>query len=156
MGATHVLGRTISPNPWAQPGLALAAGLSYLEHVQMITKQSVGPIKGEGTLVLYTDYLPLHSANQMKRWKIYGAPEQPSPEHQIIDDILSKWTANPLLKSILIKKKKYGTHPVEKNAAAHNKMAGRKKTERRASKQKMETDPTPTNRSKAATEKQTR
>ena len=105
MGAAHVLGSAISPMPWAQPGLALAAGLRYLEHVQMITSQNVGPINGEGALVLYTDYPPLHSANQMKRWKIYGAPEQPSPEHQIIDDILSKWTANPLLRSILIKKK---------------------------------------------------
>ena len=67
MGAVHILGNTITPTPWAQSGLALVAGLRYLEHVQLITHRGIGPMGGESTPILYADYPPLHMGNQIKR-----------------------------------------------------------------------------------------
>ena len=67
IGAVHILGNTITPIPWAQSGLALAAGLRYLEHIQLITGKGIGPASRESTPILYADYPPLHLEKQVKR-----------------------------------------------------------------------------------------
>ena len=156
MGAVHVLGSTITPTPWAQSGLSLAAGLRYLEHVQLITHNKIGPLNKKGTLMLRSDYSPLHMENQVKRWKMYGAPEQPSPEHTLIDEILAKWTASPMLRTTIIKKKEYSKQQVKGYATAHDEITGSEKAEGRILRHKMGANSASTNRSEDATEAQAR
>ena len=58
MAAVHILGRTIKDSPWAHTGLALAAGLQYLESIQLIAHNRCGPIQRGGRLEIVTDYQP--------------------------------------------------------------------------------------------------
>ena len=88
MGAVHVLGRTATNTPWVLTGLALAAGLQYLGDIQLVAHNRCGLVQQGKRLLIYTDYPPLHSGDQVDRLRIYGAPEQSTPEHEVIDSIL--------------------------------------------------------------------
>ena len=104
-GSIHLLGKTIQKNPRALSGLALAAGLCYLEHVQFMDDGSGGPMQGgvRKAIELIVEFPPLHEPEQIRRWKIYGAPDPPSPEQEVINSILKKWTVDPIGCAIIIK-----------------------------------------------------
>ena len=104
VGAMHLLGNTDQKNPWAVPGLALAAGLNYLDNIQILgTAEEKQMDKGtQRSLKLIIDYPQLFEQNQIERWKIYGAPDQPSPEHETINRILKSWTTDPMACAITL------------------------------------------------------
>ena len=60
------------------------------------------PIQKGGKLKITTNYHPFQSPDQIKRWKIYGCPDQPSPEHNYIDTVLTKWTNIPTMHNVSI------------------------------------------------------
>ena len=91
LGAIQLISTQNGESSWAQTRLALAAGQGYLEATLMRTNGKCGPIDANGAVVLFTDYVPLHCQTQVRRWRTYGAPPQPSPERKCIDEILSKW-----------------------------------------------------------------
>ena len=104
-GAVHILGRTCQKEPWALTGLALAASTRYLEQSRLQEDHGTDPFKPGSRVEFYTNYTPLHDPAQIKRWRIYGAPNQPSPEHETINRILTKWTKDLSNVTIALKDK---------------------------------------------------
>ena len=104
-GAVHILGKTGQKEPWALTGLALAAGSGYLEQSRMQEDQSTGLLTPGNYVEIYTNYTPLQDPAQIKRWRVYGAPNQPSPEHDTINRLLTNWTKDLSVTTIVTKDK---------------------------------------------------
>ena len=92
----------------AQAGLPLAAGLKDLDTTLILANGKCGLTDADGAMILYTDYAPLRSQTRIKRWRTYGAPPQPYPEHQDIDGVLRRWTRSPKMPTITIHETKDG------------------------------------------------
>ena len=71
-------------------GIALAVGLESLGKLLGVGNKHQ---RSQGVQIrLFTDYEPLHDEFQRRRWKQYGTPSKPSPDHRRLEKQLINWT----------------------------------------------------------------
>ena len=90
LGYVQIMGQSIGETSWAQPSLALAASLIHLDKILITNSEWCNMLDPGGEIVVYTGYDPILSEDQLKRWKIYGSPSQPSPAQKELDEILRR------------------------------------------------------------------
>ena len=88
----HILGKAVVTTSSVATGIALAVGLECIGSLLGISR---GNLCWRGSKIkIYTDYAPLHEQEQRRRWQIYGAPREPSPEHTRLQVQLSNWSTH--------------------------------------------------------------
>ena len=102
--ANYLLGRTMEGYPWTQTALALKTGMENMYQLLVGSKERCGALGETGELVVYTDYEPLFDPIQRDRWRLYGAPNPPTPDQSALNEILSKWTRLSNVRAIVIRR----------------------------------------------------
>ena len=104
----HGLGRSFEDTTWAQPRLALVAGLTQLDKVSIQGSGWCSLLNIGGAIAMYADHAPIHCSDQATRWRMYGSPSEPSPGQEGMNDILRKWTRLRNADTLLVRKTQDG------------------------------------------------